>query len=296
MLVVGDNFVGAQSLCDQLSQWLLSFTRCENAITCLRELRRINQTQSTYDVILMDASVAEQDGVGLVQQIEQDPAITAVPVILLSAPDHDPDLPATASRFIRHCIETPVSLTELRVAIESVFAESAADHDSPQNAAATPGLQPLSVDPTFRQRDDMQNEDGAVKRDVGSQQEMEGEVKPDKMSPDTMFFDRDALLQNTGGDLAFVNKLIEMFQFESRRQLATLRDAIGTRDGDTIKAAAHVLKGSVSLFGAHACVAEALKLEEMGEKDDLSDVEKQFQYVTELTEALCKELENFAKQ
>ncbi|TWU21631.1 Aerobic respiration control sensor protein ArcB [Novipirellula galeiformis] len=106
-------------------------------------------------------------------------------------------------------------------------------------------------------------------------------------------FDFDAVLKNTGHAPSFVRELIKMFQTESVRQLDAIRDAVAARDAQQIQATAHILKGSVSLFGAKACIEAALKLEKMGEHDELCQVDQQCQHVCDLTEALRESLKEF---
>ena len=153
--------------------------------------------------------------------------------------------PSGGPRWNRHRFQNPVSMTELRVAIESILNQAKASES----------------------------------------------VSPDKPDTESVEFDRDAMLQNTGGDRMFVRKLIEMFQVESRRQLDAVGDAVHAGDGAMIKAAAHVLKGSVALFGASGCVAEVLKLEKMGEQNELRHVETQFEAICRLPAGLSNALD-----
>ncbi|WP_144057386.1 Hpt domain-containing protein [Novipirellula maiorica] len=198
-----------------------------------------------YDLILLSAGVLAEKGSDWIQQFEKDPTIGKVPVILVAVPEGSADASESASDWIRHRLQTPVSMTELRVAIESILNKT---------------------------------------------KESES-VLPDKPGIDTVDFDRDAMLQNTGGDRVFVRKLIEMFQIESRRQLSAIADAVNARDGQMIKSAAHVLKGSVALFGANGCVDEVLKLEKMGEQNELSQIETQFQAICRMTAGLSNALD-----
>ncbi len=211
----------------------------------VEQLRALKPSQPPYDLILLSAGVLAKKGRQWRQQLENDPSIAAVPVILVAVPDGMYDALDASSDWIRHRLQTPVSMTELRVAIESILNQAKARES----------------------------------------------VSPDKPGTESVEFDRDAMLQNTGGDRLFVRKLIEMFQVESRRQLDAVGDAVEARDGAMIKAAAHVLKGSVALFGASGCVAEVLKLEKMGERNELRHVETQFEAICRLTAGLSNALD-----
>ncbi|WP_345683067.1 response regulator [Novipirellula caenicola] len=244
---MGDDLVQSQWWCDRLSQWSLSTIPCASGKTLVRELRRVKEARAEYDLVLLSAGVLEEMGREWVQQIENDPTIGKVPVILVAAADDNPEPSEPSTDWIRHRLLSSVSMTELRVAIESIL-------------------------------------NSRKKRDS---------VLPDKPGTDSVDFDRDAMLQNTGGDRVFVRKLIEMFQIESRRQLSAIADAVEARDGQMIKSAAHVFKGSVALFGASGCIEEVLRLEKMGERNELRHVETQFQVVCRMTAGLSNALNDY---
>ncbi|MFG0262567.1 MAG: Hpt domain-containing protein [Novipirellula sp. JB048] len=106
-------------------------------------------------------------------------------------------------------------------------------------------------------------------------------------------YDHHTMMKNTGHDPTFVRALIEMFQAESERQLDAVRQAVAARDAKRIQATAHILKGSVALFGAKACIEAAAKLEEMAERGCGRDLDPQCQAVCELVAGLCEALKDY---
>lgn len=78
-------------------------------------------------------------------------------------------------------------------------------------------------------------------------------------------FDRGALLDHVGNDLAFVAELADILDQTAARQLAALRDAVRADDARGVVLAAHTLKGALANFRAHAPVELARSMEDTGD-------------------------------
>jgi two-component system sensor histidine kinase/response regulator len=74
----------------------------------------------------------------------------------------------------------------------------------------------------------------------------------------------DELLERFDGDRDLLVELAGLFLQDSPGRLATLITAARERDSHGLEAAAHLLRGSISIFGAEPAVAAALRLEELG--------------------------------
>jgi two-component system sensor histidine kinase/response regulator len=83
--------------------------------------------------------------------------------------------------------------------------------------------------------------------------------------------DEVAFLDRCGGDLELGRELIQVFLDEYPPFLAAIREAVARGDAALVNGSAHKLKGSAGTFGAARVVATALRLEEMGEADQLED-------------------------
>ena len=82
--------------------------------------------------------------------------------------------------------------------------------------------------------------------------------------------DRAAALSNVGGDVALLREIVELFLEECPRMVEAIQRGIDAGDAAGVQRAAHTLKGSVSVFGAHRTVELALQLECMGRAGDLT--------------------------
>ena len=74
----------------------------------------------------------------------------------------------------------------------------------------------------------------------------------------------DALLDRFDGDQDLLAELAGIFVDDTPGRLAALRTAARDGDSQALEAAAHLLRGSVSIFGAPEACDAALRLEEMG--------------------------------
>jgi two-component system sensor histidine kinase/response regulator len=81
------------------------------------------------------------------------------------------------------------------------------------------------------------------------------------------------LLERVGHDRAALARLVAVFREDSPQQLARVRAAIRQNDAAALRAAAHAIKGAVANFAAPGATEAALRLQRMGEKDDLAEAE-----------------------
>ena len=88
--------------------------------------------------------------------------------------------------------------------------------------------------------------------------------------PDRGLIDESRLLERVGGDRKALARLVRLFLADSRTLLARLRAAVKRGDAPELRNAAHALKGSVSNFAAAAATAAAARLQEIGERGDLT--------------------------
>ncbi|NOQ36163.1 MAG: response regulator [Methylococcaceae bacterium] len=100
----------------------------------------------------------------------------------------------------------------------------------------------------------------------------EPELIPAKTVNDEVFILEEAL-SSVGGDVEIFKRVIAVFLKSYQPQLQNLQQAVVDKNAKLIFEMAHTLKGSTSNFAAHKVVAQALKLEKMGEADDIGDSE-----------------------
>ncbi len=108
--------------------------------------------------------------------------------------------------------------------------------------------------------------------------------------------DRVALLDRVEGDRELLGDIIELFKEDSVRQMTAIREAIDKKEADTLRRAAHTLKGTCGNLGAVEAAATALELEKLAAAGDLSHahdssrlLEVQIQRASKLLDELKQE-------
>ena len=82
------------------------------------------------------------------------------------------------------------------------------------------------------------------------------------------------LLHRVGGDDKLLRRMIQTFLRDTPGRLRTIERGIRRSDGESVAAAAHALKGSVSIFGAEAARVAAQELQESGRRADFTRASK----------------------
>ena len=88
-----------------------------------------------------------------------------------------------------------------------------------------------------------------------------------------MVLDRSALLDRVEGDMELLGDIIGLFKEDSVRQIAAIREAIGKKEAEIAKRAAHTLKGTCGNLGAPDAAATALELEKLAAAQDFAGAE-----------------------
>jgi signal transduction histidine kinase/CheY-like chemotaxis protein/HPt (histidine-containing phosphotransfer) domain-containing protein len=79
------------------------------------------------------------------------------------------------------------------------------------------------------------------------------------------------LRRTTGGNEKLIGSLAATFLADAPRALARIRNAVAKRNAAELAGAAHLLKGSLAIFGAPKAVAAARNLEALGRAESLRD-------------------------
>ena len=81
------------------------------------------------------------------------------------------------------------------------------------------------------------------------------------------------LRRTTGGNERLIHSLAKTFLADAPKTLALIRNAIAKKEHTKLASAAHLLKGSIAIFGAPKAVAAARNLEALGRERNLSGAE-----------------------
>jgi HPt (histidine-containing phosphotransfer) domain-containing protein len=87
-------------------------------------------------------------------------------------------------------------------------------------------------------------------------------------------FDPLSLWERVNGDMVLLRDLVELFDQEYPRLLASIEAAIGQGSFTDVQKLSHKLKGSALQFSGALAVAAAGKLEEMGRRGSLEGAEQ----------------------
>jgi PAS domain S-box-containing protein len=104
------------------------------------------------------------------------------------------------------------------------------------------------------------------------------------------------LLDGVGGDQSLLEELLQIFHEDWPGLMSEMREAVGERDPQRLRSAAHSLKGLVASLAADDAARAALRLETMGREADLTharealeDMERELQCVVEALNVQKKE-------
>ena len=96
ILIIDDDKATATLLRTLFGMEGLEGVICSRADRVISDVRR-----EKPDVLLMDAHLAEVDSLGILREIKSDPALRAIPVVMLSGMDRSEEfLPAGAAAFM----------------------------------------------------------------------------------------------------------------------------------------------------------------------------------------------------
>ena len=98
------------------------------------------------------------------------------------------------------------------------------------------------------------------------------------------------VLARVGGDRALLAEISRLFVDDAPQHLKKIREAIDTRDGESLRRAAHGLKGAAANFDADGVVAAARTLEEIGRSGEFDGHDAAWQALEVETDQLIRVL------
>jgi len=190
--------------------------------------------RSTFELVLMDIQMPEMDGITATQCIRRNEEGTQshIPIIAMTAHAMNGDREKYLASGMDEYVSKPINAADLGAAIERAML----------------GRDPAGHGPTRERR----------------QEEV--------IQSETKTWDRQETLEMLGGDENLLREVIEIFQEEAPKQLATLRRAIERDDAATVEKTAHSLKGELGYLGVSSIAQAARELEEKGRASCLAGV------------------------
>ncbi len=107
--------------------------------------------------------------------------------------------------------------------------------------------------------------------------------------------DRQALLEQMGGDAELVRTIASMFLADAPEKLEAMRLAIEANNTESLSRLAHALKGAVVNFSAPLVTRAAFRLETIGREHDLSKAREAYEELENMLERLTPELADLAE-
>ncbi len=104
--------------------------------------------------------------------------------------------------------------------------------------------------------------------------------------------DLDAALERTGGEMDFLEELIDMFIVDFREKYTTLKDSIKQKDAVQVQEIAHSLKGSSANLGLTPLQETFFQLETAGRNKNFFDIDKKIDLLQIQFDALINYWEN----
>jgi two-component system sensor histidine kinase/response regulator len=104
----------------------------------------------------------------------------------------------------------------------------------------------------------------------------------------------DRVLARVGGDRQLLLEISRLFVDDAPGHLRRIQEALDARDGESLRRAAHTLKGAAANFDASRLVDAARSLEELGRTGKLSDAEGVWTTVRLETDRLVELLQRLA--
>lgn len=127
VLVVDDNSTNRIICEEMLNNWGMKPTSVANGSEALQELQRGYQSESPYQLALVDVMMPEMDGIELVRHIRQFTNTSSLTIVMLSSADRptDPDFARTLG--VAKCITKPITQSMLLNGIASAMGTSRSD-------------------------------------------------------------------------------------------------------------------------------------------------------------------------
>jgi signal transduction histidine kinase/DNA-binding response OmpR family regulator len=112
-LIVDDNFTNRRVLHGMLTRWGMRPTSVEGGRAALQALEIAKSTGRPFPLILLDGQMPDMDGFELAEQIQKDPSLLAVTIMMLTSAGHLGDAARCRELGISAYLVKPIRQTEL---------------------------------------------------------------------------------------------------------------------------------------------------------------------------------------
>lgn len=113
------------------------------------------------------------------------------------------------------------------------------------------------------------------------------------MSENASSFNEQAALARVAGDRDLLREIAGIYADTYQGMVDGVRQAVADGDADKLRSSAHLLKGTVANFDAHAATSAAADLERMGRDSDLSGAPDRLEELVRECSALADALDAY---
>lgn len=111
-----------------------------------------------------------------------------------------------------------------------------------------------------------------------------------------LLFNKKDTLQKTGGDLALIKEVSEIFINESTDSMESLEKAINEKDFDTMERLSHFIKGRLSFFGHDGAEESASEIENLARNRKIKNTKRIYSELLNTVNSLKDELDLFLRE
>ena len=223
-----------------------------------------------FDLILMDIQMPEMGGVEATAIIREREAERGghIPIVAMTAHAMAGDRERFLAAGMDEYISKPISQERLREVVRTLGAPAGGD------------------------------EDGRSPRTERQPEQTESAPMTTSASEDAggLPFNRDALLARVESDLDLLRTLVGVFKADRTQRMEEIEGALDAGDPAALSAAAHTMKGALSVFGAEPARSIAEELENRGRMGQMDGVHELVSRLEKAVDATEQGLDRFLRE
>ena len=221
-----------------------------------------------FDLILMDIQMPEMGGVEATTRIREREAETGghIPIVAMTAHAMAGDRERFLAAGMDEYISKPISQERLREVVRNLGAPTPRTSQRPAGALDSPKTEDAPVSNT-----------------------------PSAASGG-LPFDRDALLSRVEGDVELLRTLVGVFKADRPHRMKEIEAALQASDAAALSAAAHTIKGALSVFGAEPARSIAEELETLGREGRIDGASALVERLADAVDQTERGLDTFVRQ
>ncbi|MBH8572411.1 response regulator [Nostocaceae cyanobacterium CENA369] len=123
LLVVDDNATNRKIIYHQATRWGMQVDQAASATAALKAIQEAARQNSLYDVAVIDMQMPEIDGITLGEQIKKNPAISKLPLIMLTSTNQRDEIQRTLKIGFAAYLVKPVKPSRLLDTIMTILGE-----------------------------------------------------------------------------------------------------------------------------------------------------------------------------